>query len=184
MTDLGHSDGARPAGHPGRRRRYVEGRSRAVRLPSRPGDPPLVSGPEPHEQVSQAAPVALQDRLVELVAALPGVAVGPSFVAVPGARAFHLPPQLARGPVAAFQAGTEFAHIHPPYDGSLHLTVPGRLKESAVEAGWGVPHPVTGVLLLYGPRDEPELAVAWSMLQASYRYAVAGEEEWPEPGCD
>lgn len=148
----------------------------AIRFPVRRGESPLVSGPTPHEQVTQTAPPELQERLFELAAALPGVEVGPSFVSVAGTRAFHLRPPMARGPMAAFQAGTEFAHIHPHYDGSLHVTLPAQIKEAAVEAGWGVPHPVSGVLLVFGPRDEDELEVAWMLLRTSYRYA-RGEQD-------
>lgn len=146
-------------------------------LPCRLGDLPLVSGPNPHEQVTQNAPLELQDQLVDLVAALPGVQVGASFRSVAGSRAFHLQPALAHGPLDAFQAGTEFAHIHPPYDGSLHLALPAPVRQRAVAAGWGVRHPESGVLLLFGPRDKDELEVAWMLLQASYRFAVG-----PAPG--
>jgi Family of unknown function (DUF5519) len=145
-------------------------------LPRRAGPPPTISGPDQHEQLTQVAPPEVQDRLVARVEGLPGVVVGPSFVSVPGSRAFHLVPRVARGPLDAFQAGTEFAHLHPPYDSSLHVCLPPRLGPAVLEKGWGVAHPQSGALLVYGPRDDNELEVAWSLLHASYQYALGPAE--------
>ncbi|MEV6523422.1 luciferase family protein [Longispora sp. NPDC051575] len=146
-------------------------------FPQRRGEPPLVSGPHPHEQVTQTAPVEIQERLFAWAILLPGVVVGPSYVAISGTRALHLSPALARGPLEAFLAGTEFAHFHPAYDGSMHLTLPKDILQAAVDAGWGVSHPVSGALLLYGPRDETELDVARTILQLSYGHATGHAEQ-------
>jgi phospholipase/carboxylesterase len=94
-----------------------------------------------------------------------------SGVSVPGARAFVLDEASARGPAEAFQTRREFAHLHPPYDGSLHMTLPAETAEAAYAAGWGEPHPVSGTPLIFGPRDESELEVVWGLLQSSYEYA-------------
>ena len=48
---------------------------------------------------------------------------GRSMVSVPGARAFVLGEAAGRPP-EAFMVGGEFAHLHPDYDGSLHLILP------------------------------------------------------------
>jgi phospholipase/carboxylesterase len=90
---------------------------------------------------------------------------------VPGARAFVLDEASARGPAEAFQTGREFAHLHPPHDGSLHMTLPAEVAEVAYAAGWGEPHPVRGTPLIFGPRDESELEVVWGLLQSSHEYA-------------
>lgn len=145
----------------------------AIRVPPRRGEPPLVSS-QPHEQVTQTAPPQLQERLFERVAALPEVEVGQSFDAVAGTRAFHLSPLRARGPADAFLQGTEFAHLHPGYDGSLHMALPPGLRQAVLSAGWGQLNPDTGSLLVYGPRDEPELEVVWTLLHSSFRYALDG----------
>ena len=94
-------------------------------------------------------------------------------MSVPGARAFHLDEAHARGPLDAFQRDTEFAHLHPPYDGSLQLTLPRALFEKVLESGGGEPHPISGTMMVYGPRDTDELEVVWNILQASYRWAAA-----------
>ena len=137
----------------------------------RPGPRPVTDGPVPHRQVTQTAPRTLQDRLYEELVQLPGVYGGPSHVSVPGARALHLHESDAAGPPEAFQARTEFAHIHPLTDGSMHICLPERVRTQAVELGWAEPHPTFGTLMVYGPRDDKEYAVARALLQASYAFA-------------
>lgn len=142
-------------------------------LPPRSGPPPQTVGPRPHAQTTQNPPVGLQEALARRVLALTSVSEGESQVSVAGSRAFLLDGPAAGGPPAAFQAGREFAHIHPPEDGSLHMTLPYDIAEQAYAAHWGEPHPVSGTPLIYGPRDEAELEVVWRLLQASYDYASA-----------
>jgi hypothetical protein len=97
-----------------------------------------------------------------------------SLVSVPGALAFVLDEESAGGPAEAFQAGREFAHLHPQEDGSLHMTLPSEVAEEAYEKGWGEPHPRSGTPLIFGPRDDGELDVVWQLLRASYTYARGG----------
>jgi phospholipase/carboxylesterase len=144
-------------------------------LPDRRGPRPTTVGPAPHAQTSQVAPAHLQETLLARGLALPLVDPGPSRVSVPGARAFLLAPQAPTGPAAAFQADREFAHLHPPADGSLHMTLPDDVGHEAVTAGWAEPHPISGVPLVYGPRDEGELETVWTLLLASYRFALGGD---------
>lgn len=150
-------------------------------LPQRPGARPETShpsrdNPTPHAQVSQNAPPPLQDSLFERVRSLPGVTVGKSLVSVPGARAFHLEESLARGPDQAFQKDREFAHLHPPQDGSLHLTLPPEIYQEVLDKDWGEPHPISGTMMIWGPRDEAELDIIWKLLQASYGYATGKQQ--------
>lgn len=148
-----------------------------VQLPTRRGPRPETTRPSrerpfPHTQTSQNAPEHMQERLLRRVAALPGITVGESLVSVPGARAFHLDAQLAKGPAEAFQRRTEFAHLHPSQDGSLHATLPPDLYEEVLDKGWGEPHPISGTMMLFGPRDEEELEVLVRLVEASYAYAT------------
>lgn len=150
---------------------------KALSLPDRQGAPPETSRPSrerpfPHSQLNQNAPRELQEALFERARELPGVTVGDSLVSVPGARAFHLDDEHAEGPRSAFQAGTEFAHLHPPHDGSLHLTLPPGAYEEVRAKGWGEPHPVSGTMMLFGPRDDSELEIVWKIVQSSYRFAT------------
>lgn len=153
-----------------------------MQLPDRTGPAPAtthpsIDHPHPHQQLNQNAPFELQEQLFDRARGLPGVTVADSLVSVPGARAFHLDEQLAAGPAAAFQRGTEFAHLHPSDDGSLHLTLPPKVYEAVLAAGWGEPHPISGTMMLFGPRDTDELETVWRILQASYRYATGDAED-------
>jgi hypothetical protein len=87
-------------------------------LPTRSGPAPRTIGPWPHAQVSQRSPPALHHELAARALELPGVQPAHILVSVPGALAFVLDEERAAGPVEAFQAGREFAHLHPQEDGS------------------------------------------------------------------
>jgi phospholipase/carboxylesterase len=148
-------------------------------LPKRMGEPPRTNPAMPHQQESENAPPALQEALFQRVAALPGVLVGRSHVSVPGARAFHLDEAHAAGPEGSFMLGTEFAHLHPEYDGSLHLVLPEAAARQVIERGWGEFHPMVaqGVmpptnLMVFGPRDDNELDTVFSIVRASYDSAT------------
>jgi Family of unknown function (DUF5519) len=147
-------------------------------LPPRRGRRPDTTRPTreravPHQQVSQNAPESMQEELFLRAAALDGVIVGDSLVSVPGARAFHLAEGVETGPPEAFQRGREFAHLHPPIDGSLHMTLPPDVFEEVQSKGWGEPHPISGTMMVFGARDEDELKVVWAILKTSYGYARA-----------
>ena len=147
------------------------------RLPRRAGDRPRVSWSIPQQQQSQIAPAALQEQLFERINALPGVSGGPSEISVPGARAFVLTD--GAGPAEAYLVpqAREFAHLHPAYDGSLHLALPPQHAADLVAHGWGVPHPwagtrlTDGFVMLYGPRDHNELDIVAGIVAASYSRA-------------
>lgn len=148
-------------------------------LPRRAGEAPRTTTPTrerpfPHQQLDQRAPVDVQELLFQRAARLPGVRVGRSLVSLPESRAFHLDEHHTAGPREAFQRGTEFAHIHTDNDGSLHLTLPPDLYAEVLAKGWGEPHPISGTMMLFGPRDEDELEVAWRILEASWRWASGG----------
>lgn len=147
-------------------------------LPARAGQRPAVSSDIPQEQRSDNAPVALQEQLFAGITALPGVTTSPSAISVPGARGFMLaPPRL--GPHDAFivPAVGEFAHLHPGYDGSLHLALPPALVADVVRKGWGVAHPLAGVrltpgmLMLFGPRDATEVETVLGVVTTSHGWA-------------
>ncbi|MFY9614725.1 MAG: luciferase family protein [Candidatus Dormiibacterota bacterium] len=144
-------------------------------LPQRQGARPETHHQMPHQQLSQNAGADLQERLFEQIASLNGVVVGPSHVSVPGARAFHLDPDHAGGPPEAFMVGTEFAHLHPASDGSLHLVLPEPQAREVIAKGWGEFHPLVeqGVMpptnvMVYGPRDEAELESVMDIVLAAY----------------
>jgi luciferase-like monooxygenase len=144
----------------------------------RAGSRPRTTPTNPHTQLDQNAPKDLQEKVFALAQALAGVTVGPSLVSVPGARAFHLPGNKQTAP-GAFMVGREFAHLHPPSDGSLHMTLPPDIVAQVIQNGWAELHPLAGqfglpgnIVMVYGPRDEEELAVVADLLRASHEHAM------------
>ncbi len=90
----------------------------------------------------------------------------------------------AQGPPEAFIIGTEFAHIHPLPDGSLHAALPPALAEEAITAGRGRDSPrrppwliPMNIVMLYAPRDAAELNVVLGLLRAGYELARAETAE-------
>lgn len=149
------------------------------RLPSREGPRPRTTPTNPHSQLTQQPPVGIIEELARRLFVLPGVHEAPSAISVPGARAAWLDPKLANGPREAFLIGTEFAHIHPLPDGSLHAALPPALTESSIAAGWAEIHPVArrglipmNVVMLYAPRNETEVDIVFGLLQAAHQFAL------------
>jgi phospholipase/carboxylesterase len=148
-------------------------------LPVRSGVRPDVSWSIPQEQRSDNSPRQVRERLLNRVLALPGVTARQSAISVPGASGFMVE-RDPRAPLDAFlvpQAG-EFAHLHPEYDGSLHMALPPALAREAIAKGWGVAHPLAGIrlargmVMIYGPRNDAELDVVTGILQTSLAYAT------------
>jgi phospholipase/carboxylesterase len=109
------------------------------------------------------------------MAALPGVQTGHSHIAPPGSRALRL--RDGGLGVAAFMVGREFAHLHPAYDGSLHMTLDPAQHAEALAAGWAERHPLAGrfapstTVMVYGPRDAAELETVMQLVERSMAYA-------------
>jgi hypothetical protein len=142
----------------------------------RAGPRPRTTSTNPHTQLDQNAPLALQERLYELGRSLAGVAAGRSLVSVPGARAFHLP-GCTHPSHGHFMVECEFAHLHPPYDGSLHMTLPPDIVDTVIANGWAELHPLAGryglpanIVMVYGPRDDEEFPIVADLLRASHAW--------------
>jgi phospholipase/carboxylesterase len=146
-------------------------------LPRRPGRAPLATTSGTVEQLTQSSPSHLSERMRQRAEELPGVRIRPSFICVAGSSSCQLAPSLAHGPVEAFFAGTEFAHIHPSYDGSLHLMLPAAAAAVTIERGWGLTAEPLDSVLVYGPRDDWEFDIVWLLLQTAYQQAC----QEPEP---
>ena len=148
-------------------------------LPRRAGQRPTVSWTIPQEQRSDNAPVDLQEKLFARISSLAGVSTSQSVISVPGARGLMIKPE-PDAPEDAFlvPSAGEFAHQHPPHDGSLHLALPPQLAADAIAKGWAAAHPLAGIrlargmVMVYGPRDENELHVVAAMVETSHACAT------------
>lgn len=154
-----------------------------MELPRREGSRPRTTPTNPHEQLEQNAPEALQNALWERMTSLPATEGRHSGIAPPGSRALWMQGER-RSPVA-FMVGREFVHLHPRYDGSLHLVLDPESCAIAKSAGWAERHPLAGqfgpstTVMVYGPRDQAELDVVWQIICQSYRFAC-GEVPLPD----
>ena len=140
----------------------------------RAGARPRTTKTNPHTQLDQNAPPALQEKVFARARALANVVVGPSLVSVPGARAFHLPACTQAAP-GGFMIEHEFAHLHPADDGSLHMALPPDIVDRVIDNGWAERHPLAGkyglptnIVMVYGPRDDAELDVVAALVTASH----------------
>lgn len=147
-------------------------------LPDRRGPRPQTTPTNPHMQLDQLPPGRVLAGLTELLFKLPGVQEQPSAISVPGARALWLEPDDARGPRDAFLVGREFAHLHPPPEGSLHVALPPTLVPEAIARGWAETHPVArlglipgNVVMLYAPRNDAEVALILRLVRAALSFA-------------
>lgn len=154
-------------------------------LPRRPGPRPLTTSENPHQQLDQHPPPDLIARFAARCFSLAGVIGRPSLVSVRGARALCVEKSLGTGPRAAFLIGREFAHIHPPPDGSMHLALPPKDAQEVIAKGWGEQHPVAragylppGIVMVYAPRDDRELEIVLDIVQAAFRFA-SGDAQMP-----
>ncbi|BAJ50868.1 hypothetical protein CSUB_C1016 [Candidatus Caldarchaeum subterraneum] len=143
-------------------------------LPMRRGERPLTSKGMPHRQVSQNPSPKIYNQLAELLFSIPDVEEGPSLISVPGARGLWLSSEKANIPRDAYMIEQEFAHLHPPQDGSMHLMAPPNWLEEIISKGWGEKHPLAGIVIpenavmLYAPRDDEEIDTLYNLVLLSY----------------
>ena len=97
---------------------------------------------------------------------------------VPGAQALWLAEAVASARPEAFLFGREFAHVHPPYDGSMHMILPPEAVDEVLAKGWGEPHPMARrglipppAVMVYAPRDAAEVDTVLQVIGGSYRFA-------------
>ena len=164
-------------------------------LPPRTGSRPHTHKGLPHQQLDQQPrDDMIRTQLAERLVALEGVTEAPSGISVPGARALVLH-DATPGPADAFLVDREFAHMHPPPDHSLHITLPERRVREVIQAGWAEFHPLVEegrlpptVVMVYAPRTGTELEVVSELVRESYQFASGREPaaaaERSETGAD
>ena len=158
-------------------------------LPAREGPRPDASPFPPHIQLD-AQPVAeLVDALAELCFGLPDVEEQPTGTFLAESRALCVTADGPEPRPEALMTGREFGHIHP--NGDMHIVLPPERARQAVEAGWAAALPPDppdqaerglppmesmprGMVLVYTPRTEAEVAVIMGLVRDSRDYVVGG----------
>jgi len=147
-------------------------------LSPRAGLAPQTTPCAPHEQVSQNPDAATHRSFKERAFDFPFVERRHSMISVPGAEALCLHHDHAHGCTEAFMIRNEFAHVHPAYDGSMHLMLPIECTHELFAKGWGEPHPMAAsgmipknAVMVFAPRNEGEIATALKILATSYDFA-------------
>jgi hypothetical protein len=123
-----------------------------------------------HQQLTQNSPRHIQEQLWGFLEALPSWTTGKSMISVPWAKAvFHNDHQHPL-------AWAEWVHLHPEYDGSLHIGGQASTLKDIVDAWRGEYHPRNpNAIMLYGPRDDSELAIIKSIIQRIYQEWITDE---------
>jgi Family of unknown function (DUF5519) len=147
-------------------------------LPRRAGPAPRTTQQNPQQQLDQIPDQQNYDAMRAIVSAWRDVRLGPSLRAPPGTIGLFLHDRDVGGPAEAFLLATEFAHLHPLPDGSMHMVLAPDAHRAAVEYGWGIPHPMAGMpavspqtILIFAARDEAERTVVTGLIAASEAYA-------------
>ncbi len=147
-------------------------------LTPRAGLRPDTTDCAPHEQTSQNPDSSTHLVFKQRAFDFPFVERRPSIISVPGAEALWLPHDHAHGCRESFMLGNEFAHVHPQYDGSMHLMLPIECTRELFAKGWGEPHPMAAsgmipetAVMVFAPRDETEIETALKILATSYDFA-------------
>ncbi len=148
-------------------------------LPTRKGPRPRTTPTNPHTQLDQNPSKEMHQKLAKRLFELPAIVEEPSGISVPGSRALVVEPNRRVGPRDAFLINREFAHVHPPSDGSLHVALPPPIVEEVMDNGWAELHPVAlrgfipmNILMVFGPRDDEELEVVMKLVEASRVRAI------------
>ena len=147
-------------------------------LPYRQGEKPQTHYGLPHSQLDQNPPSEIYAKLKAQAFDFEFVERRPSIISVPGAEALWLLEEGGHSCDEAFMRGNEFAHVHPPEDGSLHLMLPESDVPEFLERGWGEHHPLVPkgrmpptTVMVFGPRNQEELDVILEIIQTSYKFA-------------
>lgn len=143
----------------------------------RSGPAPTTSVEGPHRQVDQRSTPELWGRLVAAVFALPDVVEGHSQVSPPSSRAVFLTDrETESAPERSLAPGRrlEPVHLHGVDDTSVHLVLPVERGRELMELGWAEPHGYADFgteFMVYGPRDDDELAVVVGIVAESLAFA-------------
>ncbi len=150
-----------------------------IDLPTRHGPRPKTNYGLPHQQLDQIPSAEAHASLKEKAFDFPLVERRPSRISVPGAEALWLVERPEHCCAHAFIIGNEFAHVHPPYDGSLHMMLPLAQVSELLDKGWGEHHPLVPegripetAVMVFAPRDGAEIELVLQLIGQSHLFAT------------
>ncbi len=150
-----------------------------LKIPQREGERPQTTSTNPHEQLTQNPSAEWHERFKAKLFCFDEISRRPSIISVPGAEALWLNENQACNCANGFMIGREFAHVHPAYDGSLHMALSEADFQHVIDQQWGEQHPLAGrgaiphsIALVYGPRNDEEIDTVLSIVQASLDNAL------------
>jgi len=150
--------------------------------PTREGNPPKTSeAPKntniAHRQLNQNNNNPFWNNIVVEVQSWPHIIKKHSGVSVEGAVGFYIDPKYASKDNLKFMRATEFGHLHPIRDGSMHVIVPSQVKEELLKAKWAELHPRDkNLIMLYAPRTKDEYKLVINVLKIAYKNSLKTEK--------
>jgi len=160
-------------------------------LPNRRGKRPITIRGPLHVQCDDHGDDRALRRLVEQVVAWPEIQASPLPVGSVDLISLKIAEEAATDDPSAFITGREFGRVlfGAP---TIYLTLPLSCAHWAIVRGWAEPHfsgryglVPPGVMVVYTPRDEHEVAVCRSLFWISYNFALKetrkNSAEWNGP---
>lgn len=155
-----------------------------LNIPIREGERPKTTNTNPHEQLTQNSSAECHQLFKDKLFCFDEVSRRPSIISVPGAEALWLDEGEPCNCTNGFMIGREFAHIHPAYDGSLHMALSATDFQHVIDQQWGEKHPLAGmgpipetIVLVYAPRNIEEMDIVMKIVDASLMNAKVTKEE-------
>jgi Family of unknown function (DUF5519) len=157
----------------------------APSLPKRRGKRPVTIRGPLHVQCGDYGDDIALRHLVDEVMTWPDIEAGPLPVGSADLVSLQVGEEVATGDPSVFIAGREFGRVlfGAP---TIYLALPLSCAHWAIIRGWAEPHFSSsfglvppGVMVVYTPRDEHELAVCRSLFWVSYNFSLSETRKNP-----
>jgi hypothetical protein len=152
-------------------------------LPNRRGKRPITIGCPIHVQRSDHGDDRVLRDLVDEVVVWPDIETGLLPSSSADLISFQVGEEVATRDPSVFITGREFGRVLFAAP-TIYLTLPLVCAHWAIVRGWAEPHLSSGfgsvppgVMLVYTPRDEYEVAVCRSLFWVSYNFSLREEQE-------
>jgi hypothetical protein len=155
----------------------------ASSLPKRRGKRPMTIGRPVHIQCGDHGDYRALLDLVDEVSTWPDIEAGSLPIGDADLISLKVDEDVATEEPSVFITGREFGRVLLPTP-TIYLTLPLVCAHWAIVRGWAEPHLSSGfglvpagVMVVYTPRDEYEVAVCRSLFWVSYNFSLKKEKE-------